>query len=73
MNWQQQDEANAKDIRERTRNLCDRCRQLFYGSEDWMGIRHPALGYESPLGWIRSGKPIETVEELLTKEEKELQ
>jgi hypothetical protein len=72
MSWQTQDDANAKDIRERTRNLCDRCRKLFNGEDIWMCIRHPALNYESPLGWIRSGKAIETVENLLSKEEIDL-
>jgi hypothetical protein len=57
---------------ERIRNLRKRCQKLFYGVDDWMYIMHPDLSYESPIGWIKSGKPIETVEKLLDHEEMHL-
>ena len=48
--------------------LLNTCKEYFNGQDTWFYICHPALGYSSPYAWLRQGKDLKTIEDLLNTE-----
>jgi hypothetical protein len=44
----------------------------YFGSDTWMGICHPILGYVSPWRWLKDGKDIAKVNEAFATDTFEL-
>jgi hypothetical protein len=40
----------------------------YFGNDEWMFVRHPALGYICPWRWIKEGGGIARVEAALAKD-----
>lgn len=48
--------------------LIKKVKDYFYGQDKWLYIKHPNLNYISPIQWIKEGKDISVIENLLAQE-----
>jgi hypothetical protein len=47
--------------------LSDKC-IAYFGNDHWFFVKHPALNYECPYIWLKNGRDVKVIENLLAKD-----